>query len=293
MEMFEIKEEKMPLVSVVVPFYNKKKWLPEALNSVLSQTYNNIEVIVVDDGSKEDISDLPELKDDRVKLFRNDNSGPAYARNFGIIQSNGKYIAFLDSDDFWEKNKLEVQILAMEKNNAVWSQHNYYYYYDDGKKKKINTYKYRGNEKRQLFLSWRVQTSSVTVRRKEVVENNIRYDERRRFGEDDAFYYLLAKRYSLLCIDEYLAYFRIHGANSGTSVLNQLLNRAHIWQEHKNDIFFNDNTRRIVRYVYRYCSWCSKIIDLRKGKSNTLVSLMYAPAWMIYKLCGILEQKRK
>lgn len=289
-----IAEAPLPLVSVVIPFYNNKKWLPRALNSILSQTYNNIEVIVVDDGSEEDISDIQEMQDERVKLYRNKNFGPAFSRNYGISKSNGKYISFLDSDDFWEENKLEIQISAMEKNNAVWSQHNYYYYYDEkNKKKKINTYRYKGKEKRQLFLSWKVQTSSVTVRRKELVENNIRYDENRRFGEDDAFYFLLAKRYPLLCVNEYLTYFRIHGSNSGKSVRNQILNRAYTWQLHKDDMFFVENTSRIIRYTYRYCDWCSKLINQKKETKTIVLCLMYAPAWIIFKICGFLELNRK
>jgi glycosyltransferase involved in cell wall biosynthesis len=101
----------VPLVSIVIPTYNREKLVLRAIESALAQTYASKEVIVVNDGSTDDsariISKTFGLK---VRLFNISNGGVSSARNFGVSRSNGQYIAFLDSDDFWDKRKLEQQI---------------------------------------------------------------------------------------------------------------------------------------------------------------------------------------
>ena len=97
------------MFSVIIPNFNREKAVIKAINSVLDQTYQNFEIIVVDDCSTDNsVQLITEIKDGRVKLLKlPQNSGAAAARNFGIKQSKGKYISLLDSDDFYEKNFLE------------------------------------------------------------------------------------------------------------------------------------------------------------------------------------------
>lgn len=121
--MFEEREE--PLVSIITPLYNSEKYIGETIESVLNQTYKNWEMLIVDDCSKDNgvkIVNEYVLKDKRIKLFRNEkNEGVSFSRNRAIDLSQGKYIAFLDSDDLWKKEKLEKQISFMEKNNITLS----------------------------------------------------------------------------------------------------------------------------------------------------------------------------
>ncbi len=104
----------MPTVSVVIPTYNSARYLPETLESVFSQTYKDIEVIVVDDGSTDNTAKRIESFRDRITFIQQINSGPAGARNRAIFVAKGKYIAFLDADDLWAPNKLELQLSHME-----------------------------------------------------------------------------------------------------------------------------------------------------------------------------------
>ena len=97
-------------VSVVIPFYANANWLCEAVDSVLAQTYGNYEIIVVNDGSKEDVSDFLKKYGDKIKYYEKENGGAASARNEGIKRAEGDYIAFLDSDDLWTPQKLSVQL---------------------------------------------------------------------------------------------------------------------------------------------------------------------------------------
>jgi hypothetical protein len=113
-----------PLISVIIPTYNSEEYIAEALNSVLQQTYNNIEVLLVDDASTDNTTEIIRQfakNDCRIILEKLPiNSGTAIARNKGINSANGSFIAFLDADDMWLPNKLQLQLeLMQEKNCAV------------------------------------------------------------------------------------------------------------------------------------------------------------------------------
>ncbi len=98
------------IVSVIIPVYNGGRYLAEAIESVLAQTYRPIEVIVVDDGSTDGSADVARSFSESVHYFYQPNQGVAVARNTGIKNSSGELIAFLDADDYWAPNKLNVQV---------------------------------------------------------------------------------------------------------------------------------------------------------------------------------------
>ena len=109
-----------PLVSVIIPTYNRATVISETIDNVFSQTYKNIELIVVDDGSTDDTPAILRRYADRIRVITQKNAGPAAARNRGIEVSGGSIIAFQDSDDLWEPSKLERQVALLEKSgNSV------------------------------------------------------------------------------------------------------------------------------------------------------------------------------
>ena len=117
-----------PLVSIIIPSYNSKKFIAYTIESVLNQSYSNFELIIVDDCSTDGSLEFIEnyLKDSRISIYKTEkNSGAALARNRGIQKAKGKYLAFLDSDDIWHPLKLEKQIDFMEKNNYLFTFTNY------------------------------------------------------------------------------------------------------------------------------------------------------------------------
>ncbi|MDX9703487.1 MAG: glycosyltransferase [Candidatus Auribacterota bacterium] len=109
----------MPKVSVIIPTYNSVRFLSDTIDSVLNQTFDDIEIIVVDDGSTDNTSELMARYvsrfPDKIKYIKQRNQGPAIARNTGASYGNAEYIAFLDSDDLWLKEKLETQLAFFEK----------------------------------------------------------------------------------------------------------------------------------------------------------------------------------
>ena len=114
-----------PLISVIVPVYNGASSLHRSVKSVLSQTLADFELIVIDDCSTDESADILrsyQALDDRVRVFStNSNGGPGVARNVGLSNARGRYIAFLDSDDFWMRNKLERQVPSFEDDNVILS----------------------------------------------------------------------------------------------------------------------------------------------------------------------------
>lgn len=115
------------LVSIVMPSYNTAKYIEETLNSVLKQTYSNWELIIVDDCSSDNTDEIVAKFDDkRIIYLKNDkNFGAAMSRNRALKEANGKYIAFLDSDDLWMPDKLEKQIQYMKEHNYDFTYTNY------------------------------------------------------------------------------------------------------------------------------------------------------------------------
>lgn len=107
----------MPKVSVIIPTYNRLAMLREAVDSVLAQDFEDMELLVVDDGSTDGTAEEMEQYGGRVKLLRQpENKGVSAARNKGILHARGKYIAFLDSDDLWVKGKLKIQTAFLQDN---------------------------------------------------------------------------------------------------------------------------------------------------------------------------------
>lgn len=95
--------------TVVIPLYNKKNYIRKALDSVLNQTFSDIEVVVIDDGSTDDsLSEIKDIVDARLRFIKQKNAGVSVARNVGIKAANGKYISFLDADDYWHSDYLET-----------------------------------------------------------------------------------------------------------------------------------------------------------------------------------------
>ncbi len=129
--------KKKSMVSIILPNYNSHLYLNKTLRSIINQSYKYWELIIVDDCSdKKTLSILKKFHNNKkIKFFfLKKNKGPGYCRNFAIKKSNSKYLAFIDSDDVWRKNKLKNQINFMEKNKFIFT---YTHYETFGKKRKL------------------------------------------------------------------------------------------------------------------------------------------------------------
>ena len=109
-------EKLMSLFSIIIPVYNKGNHIQNTINSVLNQTNQDFEIIVVNDGSTDHSLDvIKSINDKRIKLFTLENKGVSHARNFGLTKASSEFIAFLDADDYWLPNHLETFLILYNK----------------------------------------------------------------------------------------------------------------------------------------------------------------------------------
>lgn len=197
-----IKCQKQIKITVLIPFYNRIDSTVRAIKSVLNQTYKNLEIILIDDGSDDEIGKLLEIvkNDSRIAYYRIDeNSGPAAARNLGISMAKGEYIAFLDSDDEFLPDKLEAQLKQMIINSSIIS-HTSYIRRMNGKKTVINSGKLNGAVARDLIRCCPIATPTVMINRAKL--ENKRFNNRFRVGEDICLWLDLLTNDTILGISE-------------------------------------------------------------------------------------------
>lgn len=194
-----------PLVSVIIPTYNRVKTVCEAIDSVLNQTYGNIEVIVVDDGSTDGTGDVLKSRyGDAIQYIYQENQGTP-PRNVGIRQSKGEYIAFLDSDDLWKPNKLDIQIEQFKNldEDVGLTYSGFEYSSQDGGTEQTHGCFYKGEVVDDLVVKNFIQISSVVMRRK-CFELTGFFDETLLRSEDWDLWLRLVFYYEVACIDEVL-----------------------------------------------------------------------------------------
>ena len=158
----------MDLVSIIIPYYKKKKYIIDTINSALSQSYKKIEILIVyDDENHDDLKFLEKIKnqDERIKLIINKKKmGAGISRNIGIFNSTGSYIAFLDADDSWHADKLKKQMSFMINNNYAVS-HTSYQIVDQQKNIIGNRTARNFNHVKDLLKSCDIGTSTVILKK--------------------------------------------------------------------------------------------------------------------------------
>lgn len=170
---------KKPSVSIVIPTFNRASTIERSVKSVLEQTFDDIEVIVVDDGSTDDTEEvMSKFSDSRIKYLKQSNAGACAARNKGIDNSSGQYIAFQDSDDFWHPDKLEKQLLNIEAENSDFDICFMNSVFPNGDKRLIPSKKAikAGLSSRSILESNFISTQMILAKRS--VFDSIRFDER-------------------------------------------------------------------------------------------------------------------
>jgi glycosyltransferase involved in cell wall biosynthesis len=202
-------------ISVIIPTYNYARYLREAVDSALGQTYAPIEVIVIDDGSTDATPEVLASYGDRIRVIRQKNQGVAVARNAGIASARGKYLAFLDSDDIWYPRKLELQIARFDADPSLGLVHCGMETFD-GEGNTVHVWRsgLEGCVASDMlrFDSQLVMTGSNIVVPKQVAQEIGGFDSRLPPSEDWDFCYRIATRYSIGFVAEVLVRYRMHGS---------------------------------------------------------------------------------
>lgn len=205
------------LISIIMTVYNNEKYLDEAINSLRIQSYTNVEIIIVDDGSIDNslqICRKYENQDKRIKVISQINNGVSSARNLGLDNSNGKYIAFVDSDDYIEKNYIERLYNMIIKDDIDCVGCGYYRIYNSEKQAIIsnNPYKIDMNDfqKKILEVESGLGFCHMKLWKKECIQN-IRFNEKLKVGEDALFCMEVSKNMkTFYMINEPLYNYRVN-----------------------------------------------------------------------------------
>ena len=217
-----------PLVSVIIPTYNRAVWLREALESVFAQTWSDFEVIVVDDGSTDSSEQVVCDFGDRVSYIRQENGGAATARNRGVEAARGKWIAFLDSDDLWLPHKLDRCMDRIRRESETVFLFHPMVEIDE------NGAVVRGRSKRpaegrvldRLFAHCFVHTPTVVVRR-DVLDEAGGFDPALEVCEDYSLWLRISAKHPFALVTEPLAQRRLHKDRLSKSVMHRnMIQRA-------------------------------------------------------------------
>jgi len=271
----------MPLISIIMSSYNHEKFISIAIESVLNQTINNLELIIVDDSSKDNSRRIIQnysKKDSRIKiLFHEKNKGIAKTLNDGLEIAKGKFISFIASDDVWSRDKLEKQVEILKKNEnlIVWSEGKiidadgnptgklFTHMHDASKKKKS------GNIFKELIQANFIFGSSLIFKRENA--KSFIFNTALKYLNDYQFVVDLARRYEYFFIPEPLAMYRIHGGNT-------ILLDKEGWQIDQiiiNDYFLNKYSDEISKSVKSKICLRSGIIFSSMGKKSKAMQYVY------------------
>ncbi|MBF0511928.1 MAG: glycosyltransferase [Candidatus Omnitrophica bacterium] len=202
----------MPKVSVIIPTYNRGQYIQQALESVLAQTFHDYEIIVIDDGSTDNTQEILRRFKGKIRSMRQDNQGISKTRNQAISRSNGQYIAFLDSDDYWVSEKLEEQVRILDRHPHVGLVYaRMPIINEQGERIGMKPSGVCGRNFKELLEVWGDLPTSTIMTRKECFERAGLFDTSLCTMEDIDMWIRIARYYDLYEIEnKVLAYYRRH-----------------------------------------------------------------------------------
>tara|TARA_B100000886_G_scaffold271519_1_gene195481 strand:- start:364 stop:1110 length:747 start_codon:yes stop_codon:yes gene_type:complete len=217
----------MCLVTVIIPYFKKKKYIQDTINTVVTQTYKNLEIIIIYDDT--DMSDLNYLKeiaksDNRIIIIKNNNNlGAGLSRNEGIKKSSGEYIAFLDADDLWHKEKISKQIYFMKQNYSVISHTSYSIINDKTEKIVSIRHAKNFNHVDELLKSCDIGLSTVMLKKNTLLENNIKFPNLKTKEDFVLWLMFLIHKNKIFALKENLMTWRKSKNSLSSNILQKIL----------------------------------------------------------------------
>jgi glycosyltransferase involved in cell wall biosynthesis len=227
-----------PLVSIVIPTCNRSNLLPRALRSALDQTYQNIEVIIVDDASADDTPQtVAGINDPRIRYMRHEtNMGTSGSRNTAIKNARGKYIGFLDDDDEFDRSKIEKQlnVFAKKSDNTGIVYCGWNFTYDN---KAVFEFfpRYKGNVFERILANNIMSASTVLVR-SECFKKTGLFDTGLKNWEDWDMWIRIARYFDFDFVPGILMTYHVHGQQKSTSLQNSIIDRQALIEKYRADL---------------------------------------------------------
>ncbi|MDD3150026.1 MAG: glycosyltransferase [Candidatus Gastranaerophilales bacterium] len=247
------------LVSIIVTTYNRAEYLEECISSIINQTYKNIEILIIDDGSTDNTSDVvKKYFDSRIKYIYQENSGQNSAKNKGLLASNGQYITILDSDDMILPDKIEKQVEILESNEDVGLVYCGSFIINEKNEiigqQKIK--KHNGNVLNQLLRTNFLYNGSNALFRRDCIEKAGIFEDSINRMTDWFLYLKFAMYFDFYCLDEYLVKYRVHCNNMSCGFEKyeiagfDILNKIFVHKKFPKKLLKFKNKYYALRYKY-------------------------------------------
>ncbi len=271
----------MPKVSVIIPTYNRSVMLRSAIDSVLAQTYQDFEIVVVNDCSRDDAGAVvASIADNRLKYICHEtNKGVSAARNTGFLYSTGEYIAFLDDDDRWLPEKLQLQVDLLEKSSSsVGGVYTGFFKMDLGSGKMFEEVMpvKRGRILEDLYSRNWIGTASTVVVRRSCLEEAGLFDEGIEYGEEYDMWIRIAEKREFEFISKPLVLYFVHRSSLTSNWDKTKSGLESLLSKYGKD-FATDKKSHSHRYLSLGVSYCC-IKDLKRGRRAFLEAIRIYPA---------------
>ena len=273
----------MPKVSVIVPIYNVEKYLEKCINSLLSQTLEDIQIILVNDGSKDNSGNIAKEYEknnkDRVIYVEKENGGLSDARNYGLKYATGDFIAFLDSDDYIEKNAYEEMYNKAIEENADYVECDFIWEFPN----KIRVDKqYPYKNKKEMLSFVRVVAWNKLIKRQLITDNNLEFPKGLRYEDVEFTYKLIPFINKFAYVDKpFIHYVQREGSianvqNERTAEIFTVLDNVIEFYK-KNNIY--EKYRDELEYNYARYLLCSSLKRMCKIKDKTIREKLLTESW--------------
>ena len=277
-------------VSIIMPAYNSSRWISDSIQSILDQYYEQWELLIVDDGSTDNTKNIVKdfLNDERIKYYYQENYGPALARNFGISKASGKYLAFLDSDDLWKPNKLQLQFNYLNKNSDCCLIHTNYSTFESNIQTSKNfqqTLWFSNWDENERLLMFDTIGTLTVLTETQLIKNLGGFKNDLHGTEDWDLWIRVSKQGKISKLNDDTAYYRIHPYGISQSFDKHLVELDKVYNQH----VFQSQIQKKIKYA------ANSVYSFRKAnnffkKKNYFLFLRYIFLGICYWFIGSLKQ---
>ena len=266
-------------ISVIIPVFNGEKTIQETIDSILNQTFQNIELIIINDGSTDStVQIINNISDSRIKLFSYANGGLSTSRNRGISLAQGEYISFIDADDLWTPDKLESQWQALQENPQADVAYSWTDYIDESSNflKSGRRIKANGDAFSKLLLFNFLDNGSNPLIRQKALEKVGDFDRSICTAGDKDMWLRLAANYNFVCVEKPQILYRISTNSMSTNLKRQEAASLKVLER----AFSNPKAEKLqhlkkqsLSYLYQYLTF--KAIEAPPQKRQTLTAVYF------------------
>ncbi|MCP6757933.1 MAG: glycosyltransferase [Fischerella sp. CENA71] len=261
-----------PKISIVIPVYNSEKTIKDTIKSVLKQTWNDFELIIINDGSNDSTLEvISQFKDPRIKVFSFENAGGNVSRNRGLNRATGEFVSFLDADDIWTSDKLESQFHALQANPEAIVAYSWTDYIDEqGKLLFPGTHiTANGNVYEQLVVSNFLENGSNPLIRREALVQLDGFDEELTAAQDWDMWLRLAKKFDFIAVARVQILYRVSANSLSTNLARQekasleVLGKVCLTNTHNLNYLKNKSLANLYKYLT--CKALQQPFNRKKG----------------------------